>query len=133
MINFFIGTIVLGIASGAVAQVWSGELSAELLMVAVGFILSMAADFIPGFRAWYGKFNKEQKGGVMLVIMLALGLAAVGIDCAGWVSFGTCGGGFAGGVQAIIAMIIANQMTHYMGLSKLFAASPAVPVEGGNE
>jgi len=126
MKTLFLGTVLLKVLASAASQVWSGEVTPELLMLLAGFMISFAADLIPGFNTWYDGFSKEQKGGVMLVMMVLLGIAAVAVDCAGWLNFGMCSNGFAGGLQYIVAMVVGNQITHYMNLSKLLQPDRAV-------
>lgn len=59
-------------------------MTAELLIVILGVILSLFASYLPGFSTWYNALDTVPKRLVMAGGLIAIALAVSGIACAGF-------------------------------------------------
>jgi exosortase/archaeosortase len=95
-------------------------MSAEVLSVIAGVILTLGFSYIPGLRTWYAEKSDESKQLIMLVLLLIAAGASFGLACLGWgAAFGialacTVDGALGLFYQVVLA-IIANQAVY--GLS----------------
>ena len=88
-------------------------MSVELISAIAGIILSLLMEFIPGFKAWYDKFDPQYKRLFMLGALFVVVAGAFGLSCAGLLAIFPCtvsGAWLA--VQALIAAVVANQSVH---------------------
>lgn len=85
----------------------------EQLATIAAFLLFVLFEYVPGFAGWYGNFTAVQKRLTMVGLLALAGLGALGLSCAGVLSYFACT--WAGLWQALylIGLAIAvNQGSH---------------------
>ena len=89
-------------------------MTAEMLTLIAGVLLTLGFSYIPGLRTWYAGKSDEVKQVIMLVLLVVVAGVSFGLACLGWgASLGivlacTVDGGL-GLVMQIVLAIMANQ------------------------
>lgn len=93
--------------------------SPESIAMVAGVILSLLFSYIPGLRAWFDKFNAEQKRLWMLLMLALVAGSSFGLACGGILAGVACTTkGAVDVVWAFVLAVIANQ--------SIYAISPQV-------
>lgn len=89
-------------------------ITSELLSSLAGILLSLLTAYVPGFNTWFDTLNGAHKRLVMLGMLAAASLGAVGLSCVGWFDpVVTCDQpGFEMVITAFILAMVANQSTY---------------------
>lgn len=102
---------------------FGGGMNAETIAAVGGILLSLAAQYLPGFSDWYKQLNTKNKRMVMgaFLVMVAVGAFALACgDMAG--TFGlrvACDkDGAAQLIQSLVYALAANQSFYYLAVRK---------------
>jgi hypothetical protein len=92
-------------------------MTADVLMLTVGVVLSLLFSYIPFIANWYYAFDDNKKKLIMLGFILAVSGGLFGLSCAGWASklgitvFACTQEGLWEFVKIFFTVAIANQAT----------------------
>lgn len=92
-------------------------MTAEILSMIAGSLLSLGFSYIPGLNTWFAAKPEEVKKLTMLVLMVVVALVAFGLSCANLdfplIGNVTCDkAGALGLISNFILALMANQATH---------------------
>lgn len=59
-------------------------MTAELISLIAGALLSLAFSYIPGLRTWYAGLGEEAKRLIMLGLLVLVAAGSFGLACLGW-------------------------------------------------
>lgn len=92
----------------------SGELTLDAIAMVVGAAISLAASYLPGFRAKWAALDDDRKRSAMAVATIATGVVLYVLACVPALAFPfmACpAGGVWSLIGTIIAALVANQAT----------------------
>ena len=89
-------------------------MSPEAIAAVVGFILSLALEYLPWFSKWYNGIGDNYQKLIILGFGLVVVAGAFGLGCANLIApYWPCdGAGAWGAVLAFLAYLAANQATY---------------------
>ena len=89
-------------------------MTAEVLTLIAGALLTLGFSYIPGLRTWYAGKSDEFKQLVMLVLVVVVAAGSFGLACLGWgaglgIALACTLDGALGLVVQVVLAIMANQ------------------------
>ena len=98
-------------------------MTANVISLSAGVILSLLFSYVYGVNSWFDKFNGTHKRLIMLLLLVIVAAGGFGISCLGWAaSFSisvTCDtAGAVGLFQQLMIAVIANQSTYLISPKK---------------
>jgi len=98
-------------------------MTANVISLSAGVILSLLFSYVPGVNSWFGKFDGTRKRLIMLLLLVIAAAGGFGISCLGWAeSFSisvTCDtAGAVGLFQQLMIAIIGNQSIYSISPKK---------------
>ena len=98
-------------------------MTANVISLSAGVILSLLFSYVPGVNGWFNKFDGTRKRLIMLLLLVVAAAAGFGISCLGWAeAFNlsvTCDtAGAVGLFQQLMIAIIGNQSIYSISPKK---------------
>lgn len=89
-------------------------MTAEMLTLIAGVLLTLSFSYIPGLRTWYAGKSDEIKQLIMLGLLVLAGGVSFGLACLGWgaslgITLACTMDGALGLIMQIVLAIMANQ------------------------
>lgn len=92
-------------------------MTAEMIALVAGALLTLGFSYIPGLRTWYAGKSEEYKQLLMLGLLVLAAVGAFGIACLGWgaaigLTLACTVTGAVGLVMQLLLAIMANQTVY---------------------